>query len=243
MTLNKVMIAILMMLVLVAPSKAQEQPFEPVMATFSGQGALIMPGAPALEIQGAGAIEFWVAAGWTIDPGYDPAIMAYTGDEGPRFAFHISGDRQSLGVFSGQFYENIAFNFADGNIHYVAINIIGDSMDIMIDGVGQATLGFGIANLPAVTFSVGSIGDFSPFIGRIGQVRIWDEPIDPDVLNYFSWRPIEAQGRNAHPDLESLVGISTFGNTETSGFLFVGEPDDANIAGPDLPPIIVDDGE
>lgn len=229
-------------LVLAAPAIAQqqEQPFAPVMASFSGQGALVLPPAPVLSINGSGTIEFWVAAQWQTQLDYDPAVIAYSGPQGPRFAVHIAANKQGLGVYAGQFFQGVQFDFSDGQAHYVALVTIGDSIDVYIDGEFQTTLGYGFADLPATTFSVGSIGDFSPFIGLIGQVRIWDEPLDPDVLNYFSWRPIEAQGPNAHPDIDALVGASTFADTQGAGFVFVGDPEDANIT---LPPESFDDSD
>lgn len=218
-------------LTLAVPAHSQNQaepPFAPVMASFSGQGALLLPPASALEINGAGTIEFWVVAEWQGELDYDPAVIAYSGPQGARFAVHIAANRQGLGVYAGPYFQGVPFDFTDGQAHYVALVTLGESIDIYIDGELRATLGYGFANLPATTFSIGSIGNFSPFIGQIGQVRIWNTPIDPDVLNYFSWRPIEMQGPNAHPDLEALVGASTFGNSESSGFVFVGDETDIN---------------
>ncbi len=217
-------------LMLANPTLAQpaEEPFAPVMATFGGEGSLVLPPATALSINGSGTIEFWVVAQWNGELDYDPAVIAYSGPKGARFAIHIAGNRQGLGVYAGQYFDGVPFDFSDGQAHYVAITTVGDSIDVYIDGQHRATLGYGFADVPASTFSVGSIGNSSPFIGQIGQVRIWDEPLDQDVLNYFSWRPIETQGPNAHPDIEALVGASTFGNTESSGFIFVGDDDDIN---------------
>ena len=214
-----------------ASAEAQER-YRPIVAKFSGKGALILPPAPALSINGSGTIEFWVAAKWTSDPGYDPGIMAYTGPKGPRFAFVVSSDRQALGVYAGIFYDTVAFDFSDGRLHYVAIETIGDVIDVYIDGELRGSLGFGFAELPAVDFTVGSIGNFSPFIGEIGQIRIWDEPIDPDTLSAYALAPLSGPGATPHPQMEALVGVSAFANPETGGFVFVGEPDEVNITTP-----------
>lgn len=209
---------------------APQATFAPVMAQFGGQGSLLLPPMPALDISNYGTIEFWVAAKWNGDPGYDPAIMALTGAKGARFAVLISADKSSLGVYAGPNYATVPFDFSDNAQHYVALTVVADTITVMIDGEVQGTLDYGIANLPANRFSVGSMGKFSPFIGDIGQVRIWDEAIDPDVLVQFSYREIAATGPNAHPDIDALVGISSFGNPETGGFMFVGEPDDPVVA-------------
>jgi hypothetical protein len=212
------------------PVSAQDADYAPVMASFDGKDALVLSPSPALDINGFGTIEFWVAAKWTSDPGYDPAIMGYSGPKGARFALHITRDATALGIQAGPYYETVDFDFSDRKLHHVAITTIGETISVMIDGELQDTLGFGFANVPVNSFSIGSVGRFSPFVGDIGQVRIWDEPVDPDILVNFSWRAIEGEGANAHPDLESLVGISAFGNPETGGFLFAGEPDDPEIA-------------
>lgn len=205
---------------------AQDAEFYPPMALFDGKQSLILSPSPALEINGYGTIEFWVRANWTAHPGYDPAIMANTGPKGARFAFYISGDAQSLGVQAGPFYETVAFDFSDGQLHHVAISTIGDTTSVMIDGELRDTLGFSFADVPATRFSIGSAGKYSPFLGEIGQVRVWNEVIDPDVLVDFCWREIAASGPGQHPDLDALVGISAFANPETGGFIFAGDPDD-----------------
>lgn len=209
---------------------AQEPQFAPVMAEFSGQGALLLPSMPALDIAGAGTIELWMAAKWQQDPGYDPALIAHVGPRGPRFAAVVTGDRQALGVYAGANYAEVPFDFSDGGLHYIALINMGDTISVMIDGELQGVLDYGIASLPANSFSIGAMGRFSPFIGAIGQVRIWDEPLDPDMLVQYSWREIAESGPDAHPDIAALVGVSAFANPETGGFIFVGAPDDGLVA-------------
>ena len=209
-----------------APVSAQTDDFYPIMLAFDGTDNLNHPAVPALDINGYGTIEFWVSAQWTNDPGYDPAIMAYVGKPGPRFAFHITADRKALGVYAGKYYDTVPFDFSDGALHYVAITTAGDAISVMIDGEAQDTLGFGFADVPPAQFTIGSIGGFSPFIGEIGQIRIWDDLIDPDTLLDFSWKEITSDGPNAHPDIDSLVAFSAFGNPATGGFVFVGDLDE-----------------
>ncbi|MBK8629297.1 MAG: LamG domain-containing protein [Sphingomonadales bacterium] len=181
------------------PVSAQEADYAPVMASFDGKDALVLSPSPALDINGFGTIEFWVAAKWTSDPGYDPAIMGYSGPKGARFALHITRDATALGIQAGPYYETVDFDFSDRKLHHVAITTIGETISVMIDGELQDTLGFGFANVPVTSFSIGSVGRFSPFVGDIGQVRIWDEPVDPDILVNFSWRAIEGEGRMRIP--------------------------------------------
>lgn len=212
------------------PIAAQEPQFAPVMAEFSGQSALLLPPMPALDINGAGTIELWMAARWPQDPGYDPALIAYVGAKGARFAAVVTGDRQALGVYAGANYAEVVFDFSDAALHHIALISMGDAIHVMIDGELQGILDYGFATLPVNSFSIGAMGKFSPFIGEIGQVRIWDEPIDPDVLIQYSWREITESGPDAHPDIDALVGVSAFANPETGGFIFVGSPDDPEAA-------------
>ncbi len=208
-------------------AQSQQQQFAPVMMDFVGDNALVLPTAAALELQGSGTIEFWVSAKWTQPLGYDPAIMAYLGPLGTRFAFHIDDSRSGLGVYAGDYYDGVPFNFADGQRHHVGIVTAGDAIDIFIDGELRGTLGFTFASMQVDRFTIGSLGDFSPFVGEIGQVRIWDEPVEPEVLRYFAFRPLN--GQFEHPDLDSLVGMSAFANPELNGFVFVGDPDEPNV--------------
>lgn len=221
--------AALAFLMLPVHSTAQQTSHRPVVANFNGSGALVMPANEALDINGSGTIEFWVSAKWQGTLNYDPAIMAYSGRLGPRFAIHMSGDKQGLGLYAGQFYDGVNYNFADGLLHHVALITAGNSTDIIINGVYQDTLGYTFADLPADDFTIGAIGAFSPFIGEIGQIRIWSVPVEQDVLNSFSLRPLSTQGSQVHPDLEFLTGISAFGNPDTGGFIFIGDADMPNL--------------
>lgn len=222
-------------------ASAQEVNFAPLMLNFAGTDGFSLPAASALDIDGAGAIEMWVQAGWTADPGYDPAILSYQGQRGPRLAVLLTRDARALGVYAGQYFDTVPFDFSDGALHHVALIIMGDTTTVVIDGEVRDTLGFGMADLPANELSIGTLGGYSPFIGEIGQIRIWDEPIDPETLATFAWRPIAADGPDAHPDIDALVGVSAFANPETGGFVFVGESEDADVTAAGDEPI--DDSE
>lgn len=240
MTLNKRVILPVMLLLAAVPrvAGAQEAAFAPVMMPYDGTDALTYPPAPALDIAGAGTIELWARAKWTQDPGYDPALLSIQGPKGPRLAMLITRDARALGVYAGPFYDTVPFDFSDGQLHHIALILIGDQISVMIDGEVRDTLGFGMADLPADTFSVGSLGEYSPFIGEIGQVRVWDEPLDPETLVAFSWKPLASDGPDKHPDIAALTGVSAFANPETGGFVFFGTDQAANVTtAADDPPI------
>lgn len=222
---------------------AQDQPqpaqpssrFQPVVENFVGSNAIAMPANESLDINGYGTIEFWVSAKWPGTLDYDPAVMGYSGVQGPRFAIHIAGDKSGIGLYAGEFYDGVDFDFSDGLLHHVAFVTVGETTDIIIDGVYRETLGYTFADLPADSFTIGAVGDFSPFVGEIGQVRIWSTPVEIEVLRYFSLAPLSAQARFPHPDLGDLTGISAFGNPESGGFIFIGEPDLPNLTEDDPP--------
>ncbi len=221
-------LALSMSLLIIFPVKAEEVlDYRPPTASFSGKGALLLPFANVLNINGAGTIEFWVSAQWEGKLEYDPGIIAYVGSGGPRFAVHMASNAKGIGIYAGQYYEGVKYDFTDGALHYVAIITTGDFIDIYIDGDFQRTLGYGFADLPASSFSIGSYSDRAPFIGEIGQVRIWNEPLDQDTLNKFSLMPLVADGPDVHPDIQALVAMSTFANPNSNGFMVVegeGEP-------------------
>ncbi|MBV8911617.1 MAG: LamG domain-containing protein [Acetobacteraceae bacterium] len=224
-----------------AQTTGAQPAFFPVMAKFDGHEALSFPPSVALEINGAATIEFWVYAGWTSDPGYDPAILAYSGPTGSRFAFLITADRQAFGVYAGSNYATVPFNFADGLVHHVAVEAIGNSMEVLIDEAPVGTLDFGFADLPVTDLWIGAMQEQSSFIGQIGQIRIWSTPLAPSVLLQYARQPIVTTGPGAHPNTDSLMAMSSFANPETGGFIFFGTPNMANPSaqlpdpGPDQP--------
>jgi hypothetical protein len=208
---------------------AQASNFAPVMMTFEGNDTFTYAPSSALDIAGSGTVEMWVQASWRTNPGYDPAVLSYQGQNGPRLAVLITGDAKALGVYSGRFFNKIPFDFSDGQLHHVALIIVGEQITVMIDGEVLTTLAFGMAELPANTFTIGSMGGYSPFVGNIGQIRIWSLPIDPETLVQFSWRPLASDGPAAHPDIKALVGASAFANPETGGFIFFAPNQDVNV--------------
>jgi hypothetical protein len=217
------------------PAMAEEPEFSPVTANFTGRSALVLAPANALNLDLSATIEFWVAPSWQGKLPYDAAILANGGARGNRYAVYMTGDGKALAVQSGDHYDGVPFDFTDGALHHVGMIIINETTSVYIDGVYKATLGFGITDVPSEFFSIGSNNEVAPFVGEIGQVRIWEEPLDPDVLAAFSLKPIEAEGPGAHPDIDALVGVSAFANPETGGFIVVGEDDEVNLT--DLGPV------
>lgn len=224
-----------LLLLSVVPSRAQTpatDDFYPVLAKFDGHSALSYPPSVALELGAGATIEFWVYADWTDDPGYDPGIMSYTGPGGAQWAFLITADRKSFEVVAGSQAAKVPADFGDGLLHHVAIIALGDSLDVVFDDLPVGRTGFGFADMPVTDLWVGAYRGVSFFKGEIGNIRFWDVPVAPSVLMAHAHLPIYSSGPNAHPNFADLAGLSTFGNPETGGFLFLNTP---NMVNPTLP--------
>lgn len=227
-SLLALMIPALLVPALISPAAAQSAADQqtdggPVMAQFSGSDDYRYPASSALDISGAGTIEFWVQPGRKSDPGYDPAVLSYQGTFGARLAVLISSDAKALIINAGEVTKNVAFDFVDGQMHHIALTFIAETLTVMIDGEVRDTLDLAMANLPVDTFSIGSLGGASPFIGSIGQIRFWDEPVDPDTLLRFAWPADPSSQSEPHPNMDALVGMSAFDNPATGGFVFIGD--------------------
>lgn len=218
------------------PSEVKAVPavdgFYPVLAKFDGHSALSYPPSVALEFSGGATIEFWVYAGWTDNPGYDPAIMSYTGPNGPRWAFLVTADRKSFEIIAGSNASKMQADFSDRMLHHLAIIALGDSLEVLFDDLPIGTTSFGFADLPVSDLWIGAFRGLSYFNGQIGNIRIWDAALQPSALMEHSREPVYVAGLNAHPNVGELVGLSTFGNPETGGFVFFGTP---NMVNPTIP--------
>ena len=56
-----------------------ETTYRPDVANFEGGDGIALGADRAFDPVGTNTIEFWVAAGWSSDPGYDPVILSNTG--------------------------------------------------------------------------------------------------------------------------------------------------------------------
>ncbi|MGQ0698931.1 MAG: LamG-like jellyroll fold domain-containing protein [Panacagrimonas sp.] len=153
------------------------------IAVFDGQSRLDYPGNPALNLRSPATVEFWVSAGWTQAPDYDPCVLASLGEAALNFAVHIAADRQAIGLFAKGAFAALPFDFRDGLMHHVAVISIADGLsEVQIDGasIGHLPLGFGDG--PSLSFHLGSLdGEQAPFVGALARVRLWHAALDANT--------------------------------------------------------------
>jgi hypothetical protein len=164
-----------------------------------------------LELTGGSTIEFWVQPDWTEDPGYDPTIVSNLGPEGASYLIAMTGARDGIGVISGDLGAVAPFDFADGRMHHVAVVDFGDVIQVVIDGKPVADLGLSFDALPSQGLWIGTDGPGgAPFIGAIGDMRMWNVALSPEVIGRFAKTDLTDPEGPVHPRAEWLVGISNF---------------------------------
>jgi len=187
---------------------ASAQQYVPDVYEFDGSNALTFDPAPQLGLAGGGTIEFWVAPDWTGDPGYDPVIIANAGPEGAAYLVAMLRERNGLAIVAGADEDVVTFDFTDGQLHHVAMNQLEDGIVVIVDGQVAGTSPIMLQDLPGAGVWIGSLdGEASPFVGALAGLRVWNVPIEPEVLVEFALRDIFDAD---HPNLESLAAMSDF---------------------------------
>lgn len=195
---------------LLAAGHADAAAYTPDIAEFDGSNGFVFPPSDQFDFISGGTIEFWVAADWRADPGYDPVAVSNTGPDGSSYLVAVNGARDGLVVNAGDRIEVVPFDFSDGKLHHVAVVDTGGETYVMVDAtvVGEMDLSF--ADLESSGFWVGSAnGKDAPFIGAIGGLRLWSIAVDPLTLATFSRRDIDDPD-DPHPDLDFLMAESDF---------------------------------
>ena len=164
------------------PGYAQELAPDEV-AVFDGSSRLDYPGSPALELSAPASVEFWVSPGWRDVPAYDPCIVSSIGEAGVNFAVHITADRKSIGLYAGERFATLPFDFTDALMHHVALISFGPELtEVQIDGETAGLLKLGFAESPSVSFHIGSLdGEQAPFVSAVARVRLWNTVLGPDA--------------------------------------------------------------
>lgn len=190
--------------------------YAPDVAEFGVEAESIVFGPDdALWLYGDGTIEFWVTPDWTEDPGYDPVVISNAGADGVSYMVAMLGDRSGLGLISGDQEEIAPFDFADGQLHHVAIASDSGKTNVYVDGKTAANFEFAFQTLPSAGVWIGSVdGATAPFEGAIAQLRIWDAPISQAVLVQYAQDNPFFGVDGEHPQLDSLLAISAFENRD-----------------------------
>ena len=197
--------------------------YRPPIAKLDGQVSASFPDDVSLNFKRFGTIEFWVAAKWdSLD--YDPAIVSYLGNLGPRFAILMPADKKGIAMMADQKWEVAPFDFSDGKLHHVAFIVIDSRTSVFVDDELVAILPIGIADLPAHSLSIGSFnGRDAGFVGVLAGLRIWDSAVDPDDIAAYKLVDLASQKGAEHPSLDTLVGTSDFAHGKVD-FSLVDEP-------------------
>ncbi|MFK7886736.1 MAG: LamG-like jellyroll fold domain-containing protein [Gammaproteobacteria bacterium] len=223
---NRRFVFLMALACLLAPVTSHAQ-YSPDIIEFHGDDDLGFPSHDSLTIVDGGTIEFWVGADWQDDPGYDPVVLSNAGPEGALYTVSILGDRQGLGLQSGEFLGDVPFDFSDGQMHHVALADFGEDILVMVDGQVVGELATTLPELPSAGLWIGSAdGVNAKFRGAIAGLRIWAVALERKTLVDYAQRDV-ADANAPHPDLELLVAISDF-NDESLRLTALEELDDEN---------------
>ena len=188
------------------------QNYTPDMIELTETGPIAFEPAAQLDLAEGGAVEFWVATGWSQDPGYDPPVLLNIGPHGLSYLVSILRDRDGL-VFANDDDEDVFLvDFTDGNLHHVAINVMDDGIEVYVDGAVVGTSDLKPSPLPSVGLFVGGLGteESASFDGAIGQLRFWKEPLYEEDIVAFRMRDVLDEEAGDHPDAENLSAMSNF---------------------------------
>ncbi|MEZ5459967.1 MAG: LamG domain-containing protein [Steroidobacteraceae bacterium] len=193
---------------------ARAADYTPDVMEFDGSGGMAFATEPILTLPAGGTLEFWVAADWQDSPGYDPILFANAGSASVAWQVAISADRQSLLVRSGTQEGRFAADFRDGRTHHVGIIAFSDETYVLIDGNLAAAVAMTLQEVPTDALWVGAgYGNTRPFTGAIAGLRVWDVALEPEELVAYALRDITSADAG-HPDIDSLVGHSRFGERD-----------------------------
>lgn len=199
---------------LVLIMRAHAQGYAPDIGEIQGEG-FAFAADPALSLAGGGTLEFWVAAEWEGDPGFNPVIVANNGPEGAAYAVAMLPERDGLVVLSGGQEEAVVFDFGDGQMHHVAITHFEKTVAVLIDGAVRGVFDMDFLELPSAGVWVGSAdGKQFPFTGAVAGMRFWGVPIDLENLVLFSRNDVLSVEMGDHPDVVNLRAVSSFETAE-----------------------------
>ena len=186
--------------------------YTPDTREFPASAPLELQSQPALALDGGGAIEFWVDAGWTQSTSYHPVILSNGHHTRPNYQLSITSDRAALAVRSGNQYGLFPYDFSTGGSRHVALLAYENRLIAFINGKLIGSVAMTIRRTLPGRFTVGSAADGrAPFIGAISALRIWDVPLSPESIATYALRDVN-DADAPHPNLANLLAISDFNN-------------------------------
>lgn len=216
--------SVLIALLLLWQASASLAAYTPDVAEFDGSSTLAFPPAEELFLGAGGTIEFWVVPDWQASVAHDPVVLSNAGPEGASYLVAVLRDRDGLVLVSGEAEFLIAFDFADEQLHHVALVYDGGRVAAYIDGQLRGATEFAMVDLPSLGLWIGTAdGATAPFVGAIAGLRIWGVPLSREEIVSFAAADVLAAGEG-HPAYQHLLAVSDFNNDD----LLVTKPDPAD---------------
>lgn len=202
-----------------ASSPALAQDYSPDVLEVSETGPIVFDPSPKLDLADGGAIEFWVAAGWQGDPGFDPPVLINIGPDGILYQVSLLRERDGLAFANAEDEDVFIADFSDGALHHVALNIMEDGIEVYVDGALVGTSELLPLSLPSAGLFVGGLepDNSATLNGAIAQMRFWSAPLEQKEIVDFRLREVLDPEKGDHPAAEFLVAQSDF----TAGELLV----------------------
>ena len=108
-----------------------------------------------------------------------------------------------------------AFDFSDGEVHHVAINIYAKEVALIIDGVSRGLYDMEMAApLPSAVWIGSADGNTGGFKGAIAALRIWGVPVDPKTIDEYRYKDVLSEAQGNHPDIDYLQVVSDFEDSD-----------------------------
>ena len=193
----------------IALTAAAEDAYAPDVMEFDGATTIGAEPDPAFLPADAFTIEFWAAAGWDDDPGYDPVVLGNNSPESVIYSVSILRDRDGVGVLIGEKEFLAAYDFSDGRLHHIAIVMADGALAIVVDGQVRANFEAAAPMGASDGVWVGSLdGEAAPFTGSIGQIRFWRAALNLESLVEFALADIMSETNGDHPYIDDIAAIS-----------------------------------
>ncbi|MEN8158670.1 MAG: LamG domain-containing protein [Myxococcota bacterium] len=217
--------ACLVFLLLCGPALSQPEatPFTPLL--LDGQTSLTVEASPGLELGDASTIEFLIATAWEAEDGVDgyPAVLGrrepYEGDEPEGFAaatqysVHVTPDRQAIGLFDGERFASVPFDFSDSELHHVALVTKEGRTTIYVDREARGTIELGLGEPSELPLHLGSSdGGSELFMGALPSVRLWRRALTAEQVAAIA--DVLGAPDDGSVSLDDLAAYGDFTNEE-----------------------------
>ncbi|MEO0690546.1 MAG: LamG domain-containing protein [Pseudomonadota bacterium] len=199
-----------------APLSVAAQDYSPDIIEIAENGPIAFDPSPKLDLAEGGALEFWIAANWEGDPGYDPPVVINIGPEGILYQVSVLRERDGI-VFANANDEDVFIaDLSDGNLHHVALNFMEDGIETYVDGALVGTSELSPLSLPSAGLFVGGIepDNSATLQGAVAQLRFWSQPLSEEEIVEFRLRDVLDPVAGDHPAAEFLAAQSDFAEGE-----------------------------